>query len=157
MSRITKGQQFAGNIVDILNTQFKSKTAQGKPLEGWQRSSWPQSAPFLINKHDVRREETVVWFPFVTDDPNSQGTADWLNVVNADGSIVTTTYVGMSPFWEVFEKVSRFIGKNHIVFARRAGQRSTFEFLGVYTSARKDDTFVYRRFADFIEPSVWNR
>ena len=157
MSRINKGQKFYGNIVDILNQQFKASTAQGKSLIGWYKSAWPQGKPFLVNKHDVRREEAVVWFPSVTDDPRSNVAGDWLTVVSAGGDIITTTYVGRLTFQETFEKVSRFIGKNHIVFARRAGQRNPFEFLGVYTSERRDDTFVYRRFAEFIEPNAWNR
>ena len=157
MSRINEGQKFYGNIVDILNQQFNATTAKGNPLGGWQRAAWPQGTPFLVNKHDVRREEAVVWFPSVTDDPRSNVTGDWLTVVSNGGDIITTKYVGRLTFQETFERVSRFIGRNHIVFARWAGQRSPFEFLGVFTSERRGDTFVYRRFAKFIEPNAWNR
>lgn len=157
MGRINKGQTFDEKIVDILNTQFKAKTTLGKPLGGWQRAAWPQGAPFLVNKHDVRREEAVVWFPFVTCNPNFQGSGDWISIVSADGRVITTKYVGKDSFQDVYGRVSRFIGKNHIVFARWEERDRPFEFMGVYTSEQKGDTFVYKRFAEFIETSAWIR
>ena len=157
MSRIEQGQTFDCNIVDILNTHFAARTTQAQPLAGYQRSSWPQDTPFLINMHDTRREEAVVWFPIVTDNPNSRGIGDWLNVVTGGGNLITTMYVGESPFQVVYDRVGRFIGKNHIVFARRLGTVRPFEFMGVYKSFRKDDKFVYGRFAKFIETNAWNR
>ena len=157
MSRINKGQTFNDKIVDILNVQFMAKNVQGYPLAGYQRSVWPLSAPYLVNQHDVRREEAIVWFPFVTHDQNSQGTGDWNNIVSADGHVITTKYVGKDSFQDVCGRVSRFIGKNHIVFARWEGRNRPSEFMGVYTSERKGDTFVYKRFAEFIETSAWTR
>lgn len=157
MSRITQGQTFFGTIADILNTHFTARTAQGKPLANWYKSVWPYGRPFLVNTHDVRREEAIVWFPFVTSDPNSHGTCDWINIVSADKHIITTRYVGRDSFQNVCGRVSRFIGKNHIVFARWERQNRPFEFFGVYTSERQGDSFVYKRFADFIETSAWAR
>ena len=157
MSRIKQGQTFGGRIADILNTHFAARNAQGKQLNGWYKSVWPYGVPFLVNKHDVRREEAVVWFPVLTDNSRSEGNGDWLNTINVDGSIITTTYVGDSPLQDVFGRIGRFIGKNHIVFARRVDQGNTFEFLGVYASERKGNKVIYRRFAEFIEPIAWNR
>lgn len=157
MSRIKQGQTFGGKIADILNTHFTARTAQGKPLANWYKSVWPYGTPFLVNKHDVRRENAIVWFPFVTSAPNSQGIGDWINVVSNDRHVITTKYVGKDSFQDVCGRVSRFIGKNHIVFARWEGQNRPFEFLGVYTSEWQGDTFVYKRFAEFIETSAWTR
>lgn len=158
MSRIINGQQFDCKIVDILNKHFAARTAQGMPLNGWYKSAWPWGAPFLINKHDTRREGTVVWFPVVTDNPNSGGTDGWVNIVNADRSVITTRYVGKAPIQEkVFEKIARFIGKNHIVFVRWEDRTADFEFYGVYTCTRRGETLVYRRYVDWIKTDDWQR
>ena len=159
MSKVTSGQMLGCNIVDILNTQFAARSAQGRPLAGWQRSVWPQGRPFLVNRKDTQRLETVVWFPFVTDDPKSKGVAGWRNLVSKDRNVITTRYVGDTLAQdEVYQRVARFIGKQHIVFARWIdGENVKKEFLGVYTSERKGDTFVYKRFADWIETADWQR
>ena len=158
MSRIEQGQTFDCNIVDILNTHFTATTAQGMSLNGWYKSAWPWGAPFLINIHDTRREETVVWFPVVTDNPNFGGTDGWLNIVDDDRRVITTRHVGDAPIQEnVFEDITRFIGKNHIIFARWEDRCADFEFYGVYTCTRQGETLVYRRFVDWIKTDDWQR
>ena len=158
MSRINEGQRFTGRIADILNKEFAARTAQGKPLAGWYKSAWPQGTPYLVNRKDAQRLETVVWFPFVTDDPKSKGVAGWLNLTNKDRTVIMTRYVGeASAQEEEYGRVARFIGKPHIIFARWIDQRNVKEFFGIYTSERKGNTFVYRRLADWIETNDWQR
>ena len=158
MSKVKNGQRFDGTIAQILNEKFAAKNAQGRPLAGWQKAAWPQSAPFLANRNVSNLGEAVVWFPFVTDDQGSDGVAGWLNLVNGDRSIITTKYVGGETTQEeIYRKVARFIGKNHIVFARLEEKGSGFEFLGVYASERKGNTLIYRRIADMIETDDWRR
>ena len=158
MSRISEGQRFTGRIADILNKEFAARNKQGKPLAGWYKSAWPQGAPYLVNRKDAQRQETVVWFPFVADNPKSKGVAGWLNLVNKDRTVITTKYVGeASAQEEEYGRVARFIGKPHIVFARWINQGNVKEFFGVYASERKGDAFVYKRFADWIETADWQR
>lgn len=157
MSKIKVGQKFTGKIADTLNKEFSAKNAQGKPLRGWYKSAWPYSAPFLVNKKDKSLGEAVVWFPFVTEDPNSKGVNGWLNLVREDRDVITTRYVGEKPIHEINMQVTPFIGKLHIVFARWIGTSYSQEFFGVYTSERDGDTLIYRRVADMIETLDWLR
>ena len=158
MSRINEGRRFTGRIADILNKEFAARNKQGKPLAGWYKSAWPQGGPYLINRKDTQHQEAVVWFPFVADNPKSKGVMGWLNLVSKDRTVITTRYVGETPTQdEEYRRVARFIGKLHVIFARWIDQRDVKEFLGVYTSERKGDAFVYRRFVNRIETNDWQR
>ena len=157
MSKIINGQSFIGSLADILNKEFKARNVQGQPLAGWYRSAWPSSAPFLVDQNDRKRGGAVVWFPIVAKDPTAKVKGDWLNVVSEDRSVITTRYVGDKPIHEINVRVSPFIGKMHIVFARWLNKGESKEFFGVYTSDREGNTLVYRRIADIIETRDWLR
>lgn len=156
MSKIKAGQKVVGLIADILNREFSARSAKGLPLEGWQRSAWPSSSPFLTNKK-VSNIGAVVWFPYLTDDPNSPGRDKWVNVLNNDCSIITTRYVGEESFDDVCRRIAKFIGKIHIVFDRETVGNTGRKFYGIYSSERVNDTFVYRRIADEINTQDWCR
>jgi hypothetical protein len=156
MSRIKIGQKVVGSIVDILNREFLARTKTGQPLAGWQRSAWPRSVPFLKEKGNSQNQ-AVVWFPYVTDNSKAEDVAGWLNVVNRDRSVITTTYNNNdATFEDICQKVVEFIGKIHIIFGRSKTQKE-IEFYGVYSSERDGDSFVYRRIAEEINTQDWQR
>ena len=157
MSRIKCGKSFNSKIVDILNREFDARNGDGKPLAGYRRAVWPVGEPFLANSNDKRNEATVVWFPVITDSAKADVEGDWRNVVNNDRSVITTTYIGDKPLAEVEENAGKFVGKNHIVFARWKKKRGPHEFLGVYSCTKKGDVRTFRRIADSIETSNWIR
>ena len=103
-----------------------------------------------------------MWFPIVTNSSDASEVSDlqhieWLNVVSPDKNVIITKYVGTAPQHEIDIEVAPYIGKNHIVFARWLGYNRPIEFFGIYTSERQGDTLVYKRIADTIETSDWQR
>ncbi len=157
MSRINYGQMFRCRIADLLNREFGARNGHGNQLDGYWRAAWPVGEPFLVDSNDKRNEATVVWFPVITDNAKADVEGDWLNVVNKDRSVITTTYIGDKPLAEVEKKAEKFVGKNHIVFARWEKKGMPHEFLGVYSCTKKGDVRTFRRIADSIETSDWVR
>lgn len=157
MSKIKNGQSIAGRMVDVLNREFGARNGNGQALNAWQHAVWPKGEPFLVNTKDKSRDASVVWFPVVTDDSNVMPKSGWLNLANKDRSVITTTYVGDKPLDEVENVASRYVGMNHIVFARWQKPDAGLEFLGVYSCTKKDHVRTYRRIADAIDTSEWER
>ena len=155
MSNIKAGQKVIGTLADILNREFSARTKTGLPLAGWRRSAWPSSSPFLKNGNKSGNR-AVVWFPYVTKNPNSQKVGDWLNVVSTDWSTITMRYVGNESQEDVYQRIARFTDKEQIVFGRNLGKCGCI-FYGIYSSERVNDTFVYRRIADEINTQDWLR
>ena len=157
MSKIKQGQTFNGKIIDILNTEFGATNTHGTSLAGWQHAVWPNSEPYLVNANDKQGVATVVWFPVVTDNSKSDVKSVWLNTVNKDRSVITTTYIGGKPLDEVETNAGKYVGKNHIVFASWEKKGAPREFLGVYSCTKKGNERTFRRIADSIETSNWVR
>ena len=117
---------------------------------------WPRNAPFLTKSNDNRARGTVVWFPKITDDPNSHPRNGWQNLVSNGGKTITTTYVGSRARPEVEKVASRYADNDHIVFVRDA-KTGKLEFFGVFSCSKKGDVRTYTRIADVVNTADWQR